>query len=205
MIRRGLSAAGVAVVCGALVAAPSSAEPPRVWGTCSAVVSQNPRYQNQWEYTMDVGWDATGWEPERLEQVGLVLDLASCPCIGDSTYFAFPYTNGTGTGKDGRITHYYYLGYSLTGEASRFAADGPAIVFEYADTSSELNVQGSARFVFVSTARPGEHRARLDGVGIAVGPHQALGEIVGVFPTCECWAAPAQPATTWGVMKAMFR
>lgn len=196
---------GLVAACIALAAVPASAEPIRAWGTCSAVVSQNPRYQNQWEYSVDIGWDSTGWEPEQVEQVALFLDLGSCPCIGEPTYFAFPYTNGTGTDKDGRTTHYYYSGYSLPEGSPRFTAPGPALVFEYIDTSSALNVQGTARFVFISAAEPGEYRACPEGIGVAVGPYEARGEITGIFPSCDCGNTPVEPNTTWGLIKAMFR
>lgn len=205
MIGRGVSIAGLATAFVALLAVTSSGEQVRVWGTCSAAVSQNPRYQNQWEYTIEMGWDATGWEPERLEQVALFLDLASCPCVNEPTYFAFPHTNGIGTGKEGLTTHYYYSGYSVIGDLPRFAPPGPALVFEYIDTSSVLNAWGTARFAFMSTASPGGHRANADGIGIAVGPYEAVGEITGVFPSCDCPTSPVEPNTTWGVIKAMFK
>jgi hypothetical protein len=205
MTAKGICIVGLAATCIALLAVPAAAEPVRVWGTCSAAVSQNPRFQNEWEYTIDIGWDSTGWEPEHLEQVGLFLDLESCPCVGAPTFFAFPYTNGVGTGKDGGATRYYYSGYPLPEGSLRFATQGPAVVFEYIDTGSVLNVQGTARFVFVSTSRPGERRACPDGIGIAVGPNEARGEITGVFPSCDCGNTPVGPATTWGTIKAMFK
>ncbi len=200
-----LCAAGLAAACIVLIAMPASAEPVRVWGTCSAAASQNPRYQSQWEYTIDMGWDSTGWEPEQLERVALFLDVSPCPCIGEPSYFAFPYTNGTGTSKDGVTTHYYYSGYSMADGTEEFAAAGPALVFEYIDTSSFLNVQGTARIVFVSTARPGEMRACSQGIGIAVGPHVARGEITGVFPSCDCGNSPVESGVTWGFIKSMFK
>jgi len=192
-------------VCVAVVAMPASAEQVRVWGRCAAGVSQNPRYQNQWEYTIDIGWDATGWEPERLEEVALFLDMSSCPCVGEPTYFTFPYTSGTGSNNEGDATHYYYSGCSLLDGSPRFGDTEPALVFEYIDTNSELNVQGTARFVFVSTAGPGDFDADSQGIGIAVGPYEARGEITGAFPSCDCGTSPVEPAASWGLIKAMFK
>lgn len=196
---------GLAAVCVALLAAPSAADPVRIWGTCSGAVSQSPRYQNLWEYSLDVGWDATGWEPEHLEQVALLLDLGACPCVAEPTYFSFPYSSGTGTGKDGSTIRYYYSGYFLAGGSPRLASPGPALVFEYIDVGSVLNVQGTARFVFLSTARPGPLTSRPDAIAIGVGPYEARGEITGIFPSCDCDATPVEPRTTWGLIKAMFR
>jgi hypothetical protein len=196
---------GLVATCVALAAAAPAVEPVRIWGTCSGAVSQSPRYQNLWEYSLDIGWDATGWEPERLEQVALFLDLGACPCIDEPGYFTFPYTNGIGSGRDGSTIHYYYSGYSLVEGSPRFAAPGPAIVFEYMDVSSILNVQGTARFVFLSTARPSELSSRPGAIAIGVGPYEARGEITGIFPSCDCETSPVEPNATWGTIKSMFR
>ena len=205
MAKRWVLVAGLIAACVALLAAPSAADPARVWASCSAVPSQDPRYANQWEYKLDIGWDTTGWEPDRLESVSLLLDLAACPCIGEPDYFAFPSTSGTGTGKDGATTHYYYSGRPYTEGSPGFETVDPALVFEYLDTTAVLNTRGTATFIFVSTARPGAYGARSDGIGIVVGPHEALGEITGVFPSCQCDPSPVEPAVTWGVIKAMFK
>ena len=79
------------------------------------------------------------------------------------------------------------------------------LVFEYLDTTAVLNTRGTARFIFVSTARPGAYGARSDGIGIVVGTHEALGEITGVCPSCQCDPSPVEPAVTWGVIKAVFK
>jgi hypothetical protein len=167
-------------------------------------MSQSAEHEGEWEYTLDVGWDATGWEPDPLQWAVLFTDLGSCPCIGEPAYFGFPCTTGTGTGKDGVTTHYFYTGYFYEGGSQRFADSTPAVLFTYVDTSSELNNEGSARFVFVSTARPGESSAKPDGLGIIVGGHEARGEVTGVFPSCDCGNAPAESGT-WGTIKAIFR
>jgi len=204
MIARSLSLVAVAVACLAVCSVQAGAEPVRVWGTCSAVQSANPQHLGEWEYTLDMGWDATGWEPDPLQQVVMFTDLRSCPCIGEPTYFGFPYSSGTGTGKEGVTTHFYYAGYFYEGGSQRFADSTPAVLFTYVDTSSELNDRGSARFVFVSTARPAEQSAKPDGLGIIAGPHEARGEVTGVFPSCDC-GNTATETGTWGAVKAIFR
>jgi hypothetical protein len=151
-----------------------------------------------------MGWDATGWEPDPLQWVVLFTDLASCPCTGEPTYFGFPYASGMGTGKDGVATHYYYAGYFYQGGSQRFADSTPAVLFTYVDTSNELNDRGTARFVFVSTAGPGEASAKPDGIGMIAGTHEARGEVTGVFPSCDCGSTPAETGT-WGTIKAIFR
>ncbi|MBM3956662.1 MAG: hypothetical protein FJ313_01245 [Gemmatimonadetes bacterium] len=204
MNSRTLALVAVAVACLAVCSARAQADTVRVWGTCSAVRSQNPQHPGEWEYTLDMGWDATGWEPEPLWQVVLFTDLASCPCVSEPAYFGFPYSSGIGTGKNGVTTHYYYTGYFYEGGSQRFADSSPAVLFTYADTSSELNIQGSARLVFMSTARPGELSAKPEGLGIIAGEHEARGEVTGVFPSCDCGNTPTESGT-WGTIKAIFR
>lgn len=190
--------------CAALVAQPAAADPIRVWGTCSAIVPENPSERDRWEYVVDFGWDTTGWELEHLEHVVLFTGLCSCPCIGEPSYFAFPFTSGTGMGTDGVTTRYYYSGHFFHEDFQRLADACSVVVFNYIDTSSELHASGRATLRFFSKARPGDPVSRPDGIAIIAGPYEARGEITGVFPSCDCGNTPVQSGT-WGVIKSIFR
>ena len=192
-------------LCVILLPAEAAADPVRTWGTCSAREAVDPQYAGLWEYTLDFGWDSTGWEPERLEQVLLFLELSACPCVGEPAYFSFPFTNGTGQDQDGAATRYYYSGHFLETGSPRFPGSGPAVAFEYIDTNSVLTVRGTARLVFLSPAKPAPFTAWPNHLGVVVGDNSARGEVSGAVPSCDCGSSPVEPSTTWGLIKAIFR